>query len=38
LKEQGAKREVCFAHKILDFNFFFNFFLCSWFYMMLPSM
>jgi hypothetical protein len=30
----GAKKEVCFAHRILVFHFFFTFFFCSWFYMM----
>jgi hypothetical protein len=33
----GAKKEVCFAHKILVFHFF-HFLFCSWFCMMLPSM
>jgi hypothetical protein len=39
LKGQGAKKEVCFAHKILVFHFFSLFlFFCSWFCMMSPSM
>jgi hypothetical protein len=34
---QGAKKEVCFAHRILVFHFF-HFFFGSWFCMMSPSM
>jgi hypothetical protein len=30
--QQGAKKEVCFAHIILLFHSFFTFFFCSWFY------
>jgi hypothetical protein len=37
-KGQGAKKKVCFAHRILDFHFFSLFLFCSWFYMMSPSM
>jgi hypothetical protein len=33
---QGAKKEVCFAHRILIFHFF-SLFLNSWFYMMSPQ-
>jgi hypothetical protein len=33
-KGHGAKKEVCFAHRILVFHFIF----CSWFYTMSPSM
>jgi hypothetical protein len=33
---QGAKKEVCFAHKILNFHFF-SLFFCSCFCMMSPS-
>jgi hypothetical protein len=35
---QGAKKEVCFAHKILVFHFFSLFFFGSWFCMMSTSM
>jgi hypothetical protein len=34
---QGAKKKVCFAHRILDFHSFALFF-CSWFQMMSLSM
>jgi hypothetical protein len=34
---QGAKKEVCFAHRILVFHFS-SLFFCSWFCMMSPSM
>jgi hypothetical protein len=34
---QGAKKEVCFAHRILGFHFNILFF-CTWFYMMSFSM
>ena len=37
-KKEGAKKKLCFAHKILDFHFFYNFCFCSWFYIMPSSM
>jgi hypothetical protein len=34
---QGAKKEVCFAHRILVFHIFHLFLFCLWFCMMSPT-